>query len=612
MQQGYTIKLKESNNAGSTFEVTVIVPRSLGWLDDMYMVTQTYQGQNSFKISFDREEGDYVVFKNDVFLYTSAVYRLFFTFTANRERKYLDKNMDVVSYLENNNLDKLSVNFDTPEWAKGAIMYHIFVDRFKRGSRKHMKKMPHRDIKKWDDPLIAGPNENGEWNVDFYGGDLKGIIDKLEYIKSLGTDILYLSPVVKSQSNHRYDTGDYETVDPYAGTNEDLKKLCDKAHLLNMKVVLDAVFNHTGNDSKYFNELGSYDNIGAYQDINSYYGSFYRTWYNSGKTYFDYWWGMQNLPVCNGNSKNWQEYIYGRNGVIDKWFELGIDGLRLDVADELTDEFIEGIRTAVKRNKEDGLIIGEVWKNAMRMGRGYIASGKGMDTQMDYPLVDALMRYFKFSDVHKLSYIIQDMLNEYPKGTIDTLMNFTSTHDISRPINIFGSDEFKEYSEWVFNNYINDPDYVNKFELTPEQYEKGKEIFKTYLFTLNFMPGMLSIFYGDERGITGLGNLLNRQPIDWKSCDGNLLRFCQSIGRVRNKEPFLKTADLKMIDINNNYMMFERNSNEGDALIAVNRTPEDQPISVPSHYEKYNHVYRLYKSQDKNLTPYGGIAIIRK
>ena len=612
MQQGYSIELKDKNEAGSTFEVTVKVPMSCGWIEDMFMVTQSNHGNKSFKLSFDHNEDGYVVFKNDVFLYTSAVYRFYFTFMANNQRLYMNSDKAITNFIDNNKQDKLSVNFDVPDWAKGRVMYHIFVDRFNRGNQTPMIEMPHRDIKEWNDPVVAGPNEDGEWNVDFYGGDLQGITDKLDYLDSLGVDILYLSPIVKSQSNHRYDTGDYEVVDPYVGRNDDLRVLCDEAHKRGMKVILDAVFNHTGNDSKYFNEYSRYLNIGAYQDKDSYYGSFYKKWYNSGKTYFDYWWGMQNLPVCDGNSKNWQNYIYGEGGVIDKWFELGIDGLRLDVADELTDEFIEGIRKAVKRNKEDGFIIGEVWKNAMRMGRGYIANGKCMDTQMDYPLVDALVRYFKFSDTGKIKYIIQDMLNEYPKGTIDTLMNFTSTHDISRPIDIFGTDEFKEYSEWAFNNYINDPAYCNNFKLTDEQYRKGKELFEAYSFALNFMPGILSIFYGDEIGLTGLGNLLNRCPYTWDKRDEDLLLFFKALGRIRKDETFLREADLNVVDINNNYMMFERTSNEGDALIAVNRTSEDSAALIPEKYESHDRVYRLKKSEVHRLTPYGGIAIIKK
>ena len=615
-QRDYTIKELEKNELGCNYRVQVTLPMSLGWYDDLYLVTCSDGGNSSYKIPFYYHDGNCVYFKGDVFLETKANYRFFFTFNVNHRRMYLNRFKETVDFLDNNTLDKISVNYDAPEWAKGAMMYHIFVDRFKRGSRKKMQPMENRFIHdSWNDKLVSGPNEQGEWNTDFYGGDIQGIIQKLDYIKSLGTDIIYLSPVVRSQSNHRYDAGDYERVDPYAGTNDDLKQLCDEAHKLGMKIVLDAVFNHTGNDSKYFNELGTYDNVGAYQDPkNSYYGTFYRKHEDptNGKIYFDHWWGMPNLPVCDGNSKNWQNYIYGENGVIDKWFDLGIDGLRLDVADELSDEFIEGIRRAVKRNKEDGFILGEVWKNAMKMNRGYISSGKGMDSHMDYPLVDALIRYIKYCDVSKLRYTIQDILNEYPKGSIETLMNFTSTHDISRPINIFGSNEFEEYSEWAWNCRNSNYEYLNNYKLSEEEYQKGKELFKTYLFCMNFMPGILSIFYGDEAGVVGLGNLLNRQPFPWGREDQDLVEFVKSMGDIRKEEQFLKKADMNIVDITKDYFMFERTSSDGDALISINRTDEDKIINIPFKYEDSNKVYQLRKSTKDVLTPYGGNAIIKQ
>ena len=625
-QLDYTIKLiKQKNNElldkqvdGCAYKVDVVIPMKYGWLDDLYLCVSSDKFNHCFKIPFDHNDEKNVHFSGEIFLETRAIYRTYFTVTCNGRRFYLNKNRQITDFLDNNAIDKLSVNFDTPEWAKGAMMYHIFVDRFKRGSKHHLKPMKNRIIKSWDEGAKDGPNIDGNWNNEFFGGDLEGIIQKLDYIQSLGTDIIYLSPIVKSQSNHRYDAADYETVDPYAGTNEDLKRLCDEAHKRGMKIVLDAVFNHTGNDSKYYNEYGNYKTTGAWQDKESYYGSFYRKHYgDDGRVYFDHWWGMPNLPVCDGCSKNWQDYIYGDNGIIDQWFALGIDGLRLDVADELTDEFIEGIRRAVKRNKEDGFILGEVWKNAMRMNRTYISSAKAMDSQMDYPLVDALMRYIKYSDVTKLRYIIQDMLNEYPKASIETLMNFSSTHDISRPLDIFGSREFDFYTEWVWDTLHrreNKDDYVyfNNFKLTPEERAKGKELFKTYLFCLNFMPGILSIFYGDEVGVEGLGNILNRQPYPWGHEDMELLQFVRNLGSIRKNEQFLRKADMNIVDINNDYFMFERTSNDGDALITINRTPNKKKIVLPSKYETPNSLYTLNKSTKKILTPYGGNAIIKR
>lgn len=613
-QQGYSIELKDTCDIGSTYNVTFKIPMSVGWIEDVYMVTQSNYGSKSFKLNFDKNENGVCYFSNDIFLETSACYKLFFTFNANGNQLMMNSDRSISNYFDYRKQDKISVNFKTPEWTKGAVMYQIFVDRFNRGQKKHMEEIPGRDIMKWDDPVKV-PNKDGRWNVDFYGGDLKGITQKLDYIESLGTEIIYLTPIVKSQSTNRYDTSDYETVDPYVGTNDDLKELCDKAHKRGIKIVLDAVFNHTGDDSKYFNRNFTYDNQGAKQDPNGYYGSFYKKILVDNTVDFCYWWGFGNLPVCDGYSYNWQQYIYGEGGIIDQWFNLGIDGLRLDVADELTDDFIENIRKAVHRNKEDGFVLGEVWKFGIKEPRRYMSSGKCMDSQMNYPLADALMRYFKFGDVNKASGVIQDMINEYPKEMLNCLMNFTSTHDISRPITIFGTDEFSYDKEYIWNpKYDNgeNPDYFNNFKMTKEQYLKGKELLEAYTFCLNFMPGILSIFYGDEIGMSGLGNMLNRDTFKMSKADNDLLTFYRKMGNIRKKERFLREANLSIVDINNKYIMFERNSNDGDALVTVNRTRDDLEILIPSKYDKFDDIYSHNNSNEKIITPYGGIALIKK
>lgn len=601
------LEKKENSNK---YKINMSFPIELGWIEDVNFVIEKGNRIIPYKLKHLKNEDGKVYFEGEVELETRAIYRYYFSYLVDGITNFLKKEYKNNEHITKDEMWKMSVNFDTPKWAKGKVMYHIFVDRFNKGRDEELVPMPRRTIhKSWDEDMVIGPNEDKIWNADFYGGDLQGIIEKLDYLKSLGIDILYLSPIVHSQSNHRYDTSDYENVDPYVGTNDDLKRLCDEAHKRGMKIVLDAVFNHTGNDSKYFNEYESFPNVGAYQSKDSQYAKFYREKEINGKRTFDYWWGMKNLPVCNGDSKEWQDYILGENGIIDKWFSLGIDGLRLDVADELTDDFIEKIRIAVKRNKEDGFILGEVWKNPMRMNRSYIESGKGMDSVMNYSLIDALIRYFKYGDVDKLAYIIKDIKNEYPKETIDTLMNFTSTHDISRAINIFSSNNFQEYGEWSWNPENNDLEYCKNFKLSPEEYEKGKELYEAYVFALTFMPGILSIFYGDEVGIQGLGNLANRKTFPWGSEDKELLEYFRNIILSRKKEEFLQEADIDILEINKDYLMFERMDKENKALFAVNRTNEEKELNIPSEYEESKDIYTLKKSRKTRLSPYGGIAI---
>ncbi|MBQ7105764.1 MAG: hypothetical protein IJN90_07900 [Bacilli bacterium] len=624
----FNIKEVEKYDSGAKYHIEVEVPMS-AWYDDMYFVVKDF---NEFKLKHKENKDGKVYFEGDIELPTRALYSYYFSYFADgypRIHKRESKVNNFITYYDY----KISVNYDVPEWAYGEMMYHIFVDRFYRGSKEDMREMPRRIIhKSWNEELIIGPDKDNIWNNDFFGGDLKGIEEKLDYIQNLGCNILYLSPVVWSQSNHRYDTSDYENVDPYAGSNEDLKRLCDAAHKKGMKVVLDAVFNHTGNDSKYFDEYGSFGKDGAFNNAFGKYSNFYRKHFDNGKLYYDYWWGMPNLPVCDGYSKEWQEYILGKGGVIDKWFELGIDGLRLDVADELTDDFIEKIRLAVKRNKEDGFILGEVWKNPMRMNRGYISSGKGMDSVMNYPLIDALMRYFKYGDCEKLSYVIEDMKREYPEGTINTLMNFTSTHDISRPITVFGApQEFSEYNEWAWDPNNKDHDYCKNFKLTEEEYKSGKEIYKAYMASLAFMPGILSIFYGDEVGVEGLGNLANRKPFPWSpeidsvlngskkkkvhsmvmKPDTDLLEFTTRLGRVRTSESFLKRADINMLKINREQLMFERDNNDEKAIFVVNRTDSYQDIEIPKEYHDSEKIYSHNEANNNKIAPYG-VLVLKK
>lgn len=597
MKITYDLKIKEKRSEGCSYEVILHIPTENGWIDDVWM---NLYGIRSIPLNFLKKEDGIATFKGEFFLDTKALYHFNFSYKVNGDKKVvLDEEQGNVPY-------KLSVNFEVPDWAKGKIMYHIFVDRFNRADSK--EKMPNRDLHaSFDEDPVIGPNKDGLWNVDYYGGDLQGIIEKLDYLKSLGVTILYLSPIVKSQSNHRYDTGDYLEIDPYAGSKEDLKELCEKAHEYGMKVILDAVFNHTGNDSIYYNEFDHYDSLGAYQSENSLYSSFYKK--ENGE--YKYWWGNKNLPVCDGNDPKWRAFITGKNGVIDHWFHLGIDGLRLDVADDLQDDFIELIRTAVKRNKPDGFILGEVWENPMKMNRRYIESGKELDSVMDYTLMDALIRYYKYEDLDKLKRVLGEMIKDYPDGTLHSLMNFTSTHDISRALEIFGYQGFNPNTKWAWDVNNEARTMLQEHKLTKEEIEKAKKIYKSYIFALTFLPGNLSIFYGDEAGIEGLGNLMNRRPFPWNHMDEDLVRFFWAIGLIREKEPFLETAKTRIREINADYFQFERILNEEQMLITISRSPKEGRILIPPEYEikRKSRVYTLNATNSKILTPYGAIAI---
>ena len=602
----------ENLKQGGKFKITIKIPLSYGWIDRVKVSFYTIWEKTEFQLQHKQNKEGYAIFETEVVLETQAVYYYHYSFEANGVfRYYKRKNLTGDTSLTKEECWKMSVGFKVPKWAEGAIMYHIFVDRYRKGKNTYMKEMPNRTIhKNWHEKPIIGPDEKGNWNIDFFGGNLKGIEETLDYIKSLGVSIIYLSPIVKSQSNHRYDSADYEEVDPYVGTNEQLKQLCNSAHRKGIKVILDAVFNHTGNDSKYFNQYGTYDTIGAYQSEQSPYYEFYKKIQNQNEKGFSFWWGMKNLPECDSRSSKWKKYITGEGGIIDQWMSLGIDGLRLDVADELTDDFIEEIKKAVEKNKQDGFILGEVWKNPMRMFRTYISSGRGMHSVMNYLLIDALIRYYKYSDENKLKTTINEILTEYPKGTINTLMNFTSTHDISRIVEILGSDNFQRNDEWAWNLLNSDYNWIREHKLSSYEYKNGKKIFKSYFFALTFLPGILSIFYGDEVGLQGIGNLANRAPYPWEKRDKELLNFIRKTTKARIENEFLRTAELNIVKIDSEKFVFERYNENEKILIFVSRTHHYIEIDIPKEYTHSKIIAKVNGYDDKKkLSPYGGIAI---
>ncbi|MGX8692829.1 MAG: alpha-amylase family glycosyl hydrolase, partial [Clostridia bacterium] len=266
-------------------------------------------------------------------------------------------------------------DFDTPAWFRRSIMYQIFPDRFafsdddtaRRGVEYHraLGQTPelHRSVReavRWQ----PRPFEKDYSPDDFYGGTLKGIEQKLPYLKALGVSVLYLNPIVEARSNHRYDASDYKKVDPILGTNEDFEHLCRAAEDAGIRVMLDGVFSHTGADSVYFNRYGSYPGRGACQGEDSP----YYDWYEFRHFPNDYrcWWGFKDLPEVDERNAAWQDFVVsGKHSVVREWLRRGAAGWRLDVADELPDEVLALIRRAAKEEKPDAPILGEVWEDAV-------------------------------------------------------------------------------------------------------------------------------------------------------------------------------------------------------------------------------------------------------
>ena len=511
-------------------------------------------------------------------------------------------------------------NFEVPKWAKGKIMYQIFPDRFFKSENYKPELIPSRVTKEWGEMPNWKPGEDGEiHNNDYFMGNLKGIEEKLDYISGLGVEIIYLNPIFKSQSNHRYDTGDYEVVDPYLGTNDDLISLCDAAHKRGMKIVIDGVFNHTGNDSRYFNEYGTYNSIGAFKGPESPYYNWYRKNCKGG---FEYWWGFKNLPVCDGYNAEWQNYVYGEDGLIDKWFAMGIDGLRLDVADELTDDFIENIRIAVKRNKKDGFLIGEVWDNAItKEGYGkqrtYLL-GKGLDTVMNYPFTNAILKYVRYGRDRYFVETINEIITQYPTEALNSLMNSLSTHDITRAMSTLVSKGIQNSRyNWVWDVPYGREWQFSNLKISDEEYKKAREFMKLAVAIQYFLPGNPCIYYGDEVGMYGYRDPFNRLCFPWDNMDKDLHDFFVKIGKARGKVTFLADAKMKILEANEKILVFERymedetedevefsKKKERRVIIAVNRTEEHIEIEMLKNIEDTRTIFE-YNASDSILSEYG-------
>ncbi len=416
-------------------------------------------------------------------------------------------------------LTVFSQDYHTPEWFKGGVMYQIFPDRFhKNGSMSDIKGRICR--KDWGGEPEFRPNAQGKvLNNDFFGGNFKGITQKLPYLKNLGVTVIYLNPIFEAGSNHRYDTSDYMHIDPYLGTEEEFSELVQTAKSLGVRLVLDGVFNHTGDNSVYFNKYGNYPNLGAYQTPESPYYS----WYSFQKypDFYSSWWGIDTLPEVNENSESYQKFIFGKGGVLKKWLGFGIGGYRLDVADELPDFFLKKLRKSVKDENPDAIIIGEVWEDASNKiayskRREYL-QGYELDSVMNYPLKEAIINYMQTGNSCNLLNTVRALINHYPKQTLDCLMNILGTHDTARILTVLGG------------IHCNNKEEMAKPSAYLGKKAKGNAIERLKMAAVlqYTLPGVPCVYYGDENGMEGHIDPFCRRCFDCDNTNENLLAFYQ-------------------------------------------------------------------------------------
>ena len=433
-----------------------------------------------------------------------------------------------------------------PGWYKNAIFYQIFVDRFFNGEEHGKVRSPKKNsflYATWDDsPMYIKDHQGNILRWDFFGGNLKGVLQKLDYLKSLGIGGIYLNPIFKARSNHKYDTGDYMKIDEMFGDEETFKTLLQEAEKRGIRIVLDGVFNHVGADSKYFNAFGSYETVGAAQSTDSPYYS----WFNFFQYPHDYesWWGVKDLPNVNENDDSYKNFIVGKDGVIEQWSRMGIGGWRLDVADEMPDEFIEEIRRAIDAVSEDQVLIGEVWEDASNKiaygkRRRYLL-GDELHGTMNYPFKDGVIAYLNGHMRAKDLYMrFMSLKENYPSEALYSALNNLGTHDTRRILT-----ELKDTRK-----------------------------LKVAVGLLLTFPGVPCIYYGDEAGMEGEADPFNRGPYPWGKESPEIFAIYQSMIELRKNHEALTSGEF--IPFYQEEMFgYLRKTEEECHLILVNSKPE--------------------------------------
>ena len=462
----------------------------------------------------------------------------------------------------------------TPGWFGEGLTYQIFPDRFCRSRLPDMAEMPagRRLHGNWEDIPDYLPDGDGEYCRDFFGGDLAGIRGKLPYLRELGVETLYLCPIFEASSNHRYNTGDYRRIDPMLGTEEDFRALCAEAHALGIRVILDGVFNHNGRDSRYFNADGRYDTLGAAQSQDSPYYPWFH--FHPWPTDYDAWWGIRDLPAVNEDAPSYRDFIFGgEDSVIRHWLRAGADGWRLDVADELPDDFIAGIRQAMDETKPGCLLLGEVWEDgsnkiAYSQRRRYLLGGE-THCLMNYPFRTAALCYLRGGDAAEFRESMETIRENYPAPAFLSAMNFLGTHDTPRVLSLLGEGQAPaEKAERAV------------YRLDPEEERLGKERWKLASALLYAFPGSPMLFYGDEAGLQGLEDPFCRGGYPWGREDGDLLAWFRLLGRVR-KRPSLRRGDLTWLHAQGPLLAFRRQAEGETTAAAFNAGDADETLTLP-------------------------------
>ena len=429
-----------------------------------------------------------------------------------------------------------------PAWYKDAIAYQIFPDRFARHgdyvpAQPSPRPRTHRFLlPDWDTPPFYPRAEDGSVSAwPFWGGTLRGIGEKIPYLRSLGVSCLYLNPVFAATSNHRYDTADYFAIDPLLGTVEDFERLCADCAAAGIRIILDGVFSHTGADSRYFDKYGAYGT-----------GAQYRHWYRFGDQYthgYECWWDVPDLPNVNELDESYREFICGENGVLRTWLRRGASGWRLDVADELPDEFIRAVRAAIKAEKSDAVLLGEVWEDASNkcsygVRRQYFG-GEELDGAMHYPFRSAVLDFLLGKQsAGETARALETLRQHYPPENLYAALNLVGSHDRERCLTLLAGD---------------------------------RERMKLLYVLQCACPGVPCIYYGDEAGLEGGADPYNRGPYPWGREDETLLEHYRRLGGWYREHSALRCGDWEPGSRGEDVLVNRRWNGEESLTVCVDR-----------------------------------------
>ena len=539
-EKDYYKSIRGAIAAGERLRLRVLLPRSFGVSYCTLLLTRDGGETEYISMQWEQTDGVEEWWYTDLSVSDAGLYFYRFEYTTAWGTSVLRRidgtQRGGVDGTDDWQLTVYPRAFHTPDAFKGGVFYQIFPDRFNdSGTPKQnvpTDRILHTD--KTDIPVYQPDPRGVVRNNDYFGGDLQGITDKLTYLESLGVTAIYLNPIAEAHSNHRYNTADYKKVDPMLGTEEDFRRLCDCAHKKGIKIVIDGVYSHTGDDSVYFNKYGRYPGLGAYQSPES---PYYR-WYTFGATRNKYacWWNIDTLPEVKEEDPGYLEFITGKDGVLDFWFALGADGVRLDVADELPDVFLDRVRECVKRHGEEKLLLGEVWEDASNKishgGRRRYFDGRQLDGVMNYPFRSAIIDFALTANAEAFMRDVCAIVDNYPPEAMHACMNLLGTHDTERILTALSGVDLSHKSRAS----------QAKLTLRGEALHNAKKRLKMAAALLYVLPGIPCIYYGDEAGMTGAKDPFNRAFYPWGHEDGNLVDHYRQLGALRKRFDVFKTG----------------------------------------------------------------------